>query len=65
MKDKPLGRTKGGRTRGRKEWLAPSYDEIAQRAYELFQRRGREPGHDQDDWLQAERDLREKKALSV
>ena len=65
MKDKPMGRTKGGRTSARKEPPAPSYDEIAQRAYELFQRRGREPGHEQDDWLQAERDLREERTQSV
>jgi hypothetical protein len=32
-------------------------DEIARRAHELFKRRGCEPGHDIDDWLQAEREL--------
>jgi hypothetical protein len=32
---------------------------IALRAYELFEGRGREPGHDVDDWLRAERELRE------
>jgi hypothetical protein len=32
-------------------------NEIAQRAHELFMRRGCEPGHDLDDWLQAEREL--------
>lgn len=39
--------------------LGPStHDEIAKRAYELFEARGREHGHDLDDWLQAERQLR-------
>ena len=33
-------------------------DEIARRAYELFQRRGGAPGRDLEDWLQAERELR-------
>jgi hypothetical protein len=32
--------------------------EISQRAYERYEERGREPGHDVDDWLEAERDLR-------
>jgi hypothetical protein len=34
------------------------YDEdVADRAYELWQRRGGGPGHDQDDWFEAERQL--------
>jgi outer membrane protein TolC len=32
-------------------------EEIAQRAYALYEARGREDGHDLDDWLQAEREL--------
>ena len=32
--------------------------DIARRAYELFEQRGGEHGHDVDDWLQAERELR-------
>ena len=41
----------------------PSYattttrEQIAKRAYELFVARGGEHGHDQEDWLQAEREL--------
>ena len=31
---------------------------IAARAYELFRARGGEPGHDVDDWLRAEAELR-------
>ena len=30
---------------------------IAERAYERFQRRGGEPGRDQEDWFEAEREL--------
>ncbi len=37
---------------------APSLEAIARRAYELFLARGGEDGHDQDDWYQAERELR-------
>jgi hypothetical protein len=31
--------------------------EIARRAYDLYLARGCEPGHDVEDWLQAEREL--------
>ncbi len=31
--------------------------EIELRAYELFEQRGGEPGHDLDDWLQAEAEI--------
>jgi hypothetical protein len=33
--------------------------DIARRAFELYCARGREDGHDVDDWLDAERELRE------
>ena len=36
---------------------APRHDEIAQRAYELYERRAHAHGHDWDDWFQAERQL--------
>ena len=36
-------------------------DVIAQRAYALYLARGGENGHDVEDWLQAERELQEKK----
>jgi hypothetical protein len=36
----------------------PTHEQIARRAYELFEQRGPEHGHDIDDWLQAERELR-------
>ena len=32
-------------------------DEVARRAYELYQARGEEPCHELDDWLQAEREI--------
>ena len=35
----------------------PTAEEIAQRAYEIYLARGEEPGHDQEDWLRAEREL--------
>jgi hypothetical protein len=36
---------------------APTNDDIARRAYELFIANGCEHGHDVDHWLQAEREL--------
>jgi len=36
----------------------PSSGAIAQRAYDLFLKRGCEHGHDIEDWLQAEQELR-------
>lgn len=36
----------------------PTHEEIARRAYELFLARGSAPGHQDEDWLQAERELR-------
>ena len=36
----------------------PTHEQIARRAYELFLARGGHHGHHQDDWLQAERELK-------
>jgi hypothetical protein len=36
----------------------PTADEIRQRAYEIYVRRGGAPGRDIDDWAAAERELR-------
>ena len=36
---------------------APTREEIASRAYQLWERRGRQDGHDREDWLIAEADL--------
>lgn len=37
---------------------AISERDIARRAYDLYLTRGAEPGHELEDWLQAERELR-------
>lgn len=39
--------------------VPPTTDQIAQRAHEIFMARGAAHGRDLDDWLQAERELRE------
>jgi hypothetical protein len=36
----------------------PTYEQIRQRAYEIYVRRGGAPGRDIDDWIAAERELR-------
>jgi hypothetical protein len=35
-------------------------EKIRQRAYELYEMRGREGGHDLDDWLRAEEEIMKK-----
>ena len=37
--------------------VAPTHDEIALRAYQLYLARGSEPGHESEDWLAAEAEL--------
>lgn len=38
---------------------APAAEQIRQRAYEIHQARGGGPGHELDDWLQAEQELKQ------
>jgi hypothetical protein len=35
----------------------PTQDKIRERAYELYESRGREPGQDEQDWFRAENEL--------
>jgi len=39
----------------------PSQDRTRERAYELYERRGREPGQDEQDWLRAEQEILKRK----
>lgn len=41
----------------RRETRMPASEDVARRAYELFQARGGEPGHELEHWLEAEREL--------
>ena len=58
-------RTEGGNGAGRSpvapakiaRSATPTYDEIAQRAYAIYEREGRQPGRDVENWLQAEIEL--------
>jgi hypothetical protein len=38
--------------------LIPIEQQIQQRAYELYEQRGRTHGHELDDWLQAESEIK-------
>jgi len=39
--------------------------DIGRRAYDLYLARGCEPGHELEDWLRAERELRQRSVASV
>ena len=43
---------------------AVSAEEISHVAYELFERRGCVHGHDLEDWLEAERIVRQRRTIS-
>lgn len=43
----------------------PTHEDIARRAYQLFEDRGGERGDDLKDWLRAERELRDEAVLGV
>jgi hypothetical protein len=48
--------------------VKPTREQIAARAYDLYEQRGGEAGHDVEDWLNAERQLNEElrsKAVAV
>jgi len=40
-------------------------DQVRRRAYELYEERGREDGHELEDWLRAEEEIQEMQALSA
>jgi Putative transmembrane protein (PGPGW)/Protein of unknown function (DUF2934) len=40
-----------------------SKDEVARRAYELYETRGKEPGHELEDWLHAEQEVNTRRQL--
>jgi len=44
---------------------SPTYDEVAERAYFIYEARGGDHGRDMDDWLQAESELLTERALAV
>ena len=45
--------------------VAPTVEEIRQRAYEIFLARGGMPGNELEDWLRAEQELKQPDAARV
>ena len=39
----------------------PKHHEVAKRAFELYEARGKKENHELDDWLQAERELSDRR----
>jgi hypothetical protein len=39
--------------------IEPTHEDVARRAYQLYEERGGRDGRDQEDWFQAERELRQ------
>lgn len=55
-----------GRQERRQPPESPTVEEaIRVRAYELFEERGHENGHDQEDWLRAEEEITGKKIRTM
>jgi len=46
----------------KQETSGDTLEQIRLRAYELFEQRGREHGHELDDWLQAEAEITQQSA---
>jgi hypothetical protein len=44
--------------------FVPSVDEVARRAYSFYVNQGSLPGHDVQDWLEAQRELLEERKLT-
>lgn len=59
MKDKGTRNTRKEAVMMPKERPGDVHERVARRAYGLFERRGGQPGHEIEDWLEAERNLRE------
>jgi len=49
--------TPNNKATGSGQAICPSRAEIAARAYQIYLERGCQPGHEMDDWLQAEYEL--------
>ena len=48
----------------RREKTMPTREQVALRAYQIYQERGGAPGHELEDWTRAERELMQKNGKS-
>jgi len=59
-----LKKSKAKNTNANSEEFSIDFEkQISRRAYELCERRGREAGHETEDWLQAEAELARERTL--
>jgi len=65
MRPTPKTPTPQRATKQTPKLTADLQEQIRRRAYELYEQRGRQDGHDLDDWLQAESEVTQKKAKTV
>ena len=65
MKTTPTMPTPASTTNQTRESSSESQEQIRRRAYELYEQRGRDDGHELDDWLQAEAEVTQQKAKTV
>jgi hypothetical protein len=63
--DLPVATAADRAPKARVDGAAITEHDIARRAYDLYLARGREPGHQLDDWLQAERELQSSSLAST
>jgi hypothetical protein len=63
--DLPVTTAADRATKARVDSTTITEHDIARRAYDLYLARGGEPGHQLDDWLQAERELRSSSLAST
>jgi hypothetical protein len=65
MKPSPTTPTPLTTTKQTSESSSELEQQIRRRAYELYEQRGRDGGHDLEDWFQAESEVTQKEAKAV
>lgn len=65
MKRTPTVPIRSSTTQQTTESTSDLQEQIRRRAYELYEQRGREDGHELEDWLQAELEVTQQKAKTV
>lgn len=53
------GAAEGAASISSDENIASTLEQISRRAHEFYEQRGKEHGHDEEDWLRAEREILE------
>ena len=61
----PIGSPSSTRETPKLEFPVDLQEQVRRRAYELYEQRGQEDGHDLEDWLQAESDVARQRAKAA